>query len=296
MKIRFHGRGGQGVKTAGRIVSTAAFLAGYECQDFPVYGAERRGAAVTAYARISEEHILERGVIDHPDLIVVADETLLHDPTAGVLAGQETASALFLNTPSSTAEINLGRIIPQIVTCDITGRTISSLGRAAALSAGLGAAASRMIGIVQEAELIQALEEELGSLGMSADTLAKNARICRELFSELPVVQFQSRKEALSGAVVVIHPEDAIRGTPSILAAGNATQNQTGRWRVERPTINRATCSHCGLCYVLCPDGVISLDEEGSPLIDYDHCKGCMICQQVCPLHVIDRERETSAW
>ena len=49
IRIRFHGRGGHGVKTASRIVGTAGFLAGFECQDSPVYGAERRGAAVTAF-------------------------------------------------------------------------------------------------------------------------------------------------------------------------------------------------------------------------------------------------------
>jgi pyruvate ferredoxin oxidoreductase gamma subunit len=87
LRLRFHGRGGQGVKTASRIVGTAAFLAGLHAQDSPVYGAERRGAAVAAYTRIDREPIRERGVILEPDLILLADETLLADPAAGVLAG-----------------------------------------------------------------------------------------------------------------------------------------------------------------------------------------------------------------
>jgi pyruvate ferredoxin oxidoreductase gamma subunit len=296
MRIRFHGRGGQGVKTASRIVSTAAFLAGYECQDFPVYGAERRGAAVAAYARISKERILERGVIDHPDLIIVADETLLEDPAAGVLSGQESASAVFLNTPSNAAEIGGGRIIPTILTFDITGRTISSLGRASALSAGIGAAAARMIGIVPEEHLLEAVTEEFGHLGMAGDILEKNTRICRDVFAALPVVELQARERSILGRVVGVGSEDVVRGTPSILDAGNAAQHQTGNWRVERPVIDRARCSRCGLCFVQCPDGAISLDEEGYPLIDYDHCKGCMICRSVCPLHIVERERETTAW
>jgi pyruvate ferredoxin oxidoreductase gamma subunit len=83
IRIRFHGRGGHGVKTASRIVGTAAFLAGYECQDSPIYGAERRGAAVAAFTRISREPILERGMIADPNLIVLADETLLRDRGRG---------------------------------------------------------------------------------------------------------------------------------------------------------------------------------------------------------------------
>jgi pyruvate ferredoxin oxidoreductase gamma subunit len=296
IRIRFHGRGGQGVKTASRIVSTAAFLAGYECQDFPVYGAERRGAAVAAYARISKECILERGIIEHPDLIIVADETLLEDLAAGVLSGQDSASALFLNTPSEPSAIGHGRTIPRVLTFDITGRTISILGKASALSAGLGAAAARMIGIVPEVHLLQAMTEEFGHLGIAADVLEKSTRICREVFSELPVVEFQPGESKMLGTVVPVTSQDVIRGTPSIFDAGNAEQRRTGNWRVERPVIDRASCSRCGLCFVQCPDGAISLDEEGYPLIDYDHCKGCMICRSVCPLHIVDRERETMAW
>lgn len=296
VRIRFHGRGGQGVKTASRIVSTAAFLAGYECQDFPVYGAERRGSAVAAYTRISKERILERGIIEHPDLIIVADETLLEDAAAGVLSGQDSASVLFLNTRSDASEIGQGKTIPPILTFDITGRTISILGKASALSAGLGAAAARMIGIVQEEQLLQAMTEEFGHLGIAADVLEKSTRICQEIFSALPVVAFQPRKSRMLGAVVRVPSQDVLRGTPSIFAAGNAEQQRTGNWRLERPVIDRASCSRCGMCFVQCPDGAISLDEEGYPLIDYDHCKGCMICRSVCPLHIVEGERETMAW
>ena len=96
--IRFHGRGEHGVKTAGRIVSMTAFMAGHHCQDCPVYGAECRGASAAAYARIADKLILERGVIAHLSLIVLADEMFLQDPAAGILAGQQTVSAVFINT------------------------------------------------------------------------------------------------------------------------------------------------------------------------------------------------------
>jgi pyruvate ferredoxin oxidoreductase gamma subunit len=99
LRIRFHGRGGHGVKTAARIVGTAAFLSGYQAQDAPIYGAERRGAAVAAFVRVSDEPILERGPIAVPNLIVLADETLLKDASSGVLRGQESASAIFVNAP-----------------------------------------------------------------------------------------------------------------------------------------------------------------------------------------------------
>ena len=85
--IRFHGRGGQGAKTASRILGTAAFLEGFVAQDSPVYGPERRGAPVSAYTRIAKEPIRERGVIVRPDLVVVADPSLIADTAARVLEG-----------------------------------------------------------------------------------------------------------------------------------------------------------------------------------------------------------------
>ncbi len=98
-RIRFHGRGGQGAKTASRILGTAAFLEGFTAQDSPIYGAERRGAPVTAYTRLARGPILERGLISQPDLVIVADETLLTDTAARVLEGVTEEVAVFVSTP-----------------------------------------------------------------------------------------------------------------------------------------------------------------------------------------------------
>lgn len=62
-RIRFHGRGGQGMKTASRNLGTAFFMAGYEVQDAPRYGAERRGAPIFAYVRADRSQINERGMV-----------------------------------------------------------------------------------------------------------------------------------------------------------------------------------------------------------------------------------------
>ena len=98
-RIRFHGRGGQGIKTAGRILGTSFFLEEYEVQDAPRYGAERRGAPIFSYVRASKKEIYERGIINHPDLIIVADETLIPVPAAGVLLGATESTYLLINSP-----------------------------------------------------------------------------------------------------------------------------------------------------------------------------------------------------
>ena len=97
-RIRYHGRGGQGMKTASRILGTAFFLEGFEVQDAPRYGAERRGAPIFAYVRASRKQINERGIIRRPDLVIVADDTLVSIPAAGVLSGLTKRTVLLISS------------------------------------------------------------------------------------------------------------------------------------------------------------------------------------------------------
>ena len=98
IQIRFHGRGGHGIKTASRILGTAAFLQGYEAQDSPLYGAERRGAPIVAFTRIAEMPILMRGMITEPDIVIIADETLITDGPGSPLDGIDSKTLVFVNT------------------------------------------------------------------------------------------------------------------------------------------------------------------------------------------------------
>jgi len=298
LRIRFHGRGGQGIKTAARILGTAAFSSGFQVQDSPVYGAERRGAAVAAYVRIDRAPIFERGLIDRPDLIVVGDETLLTDAAAGVLAGQETASSMFINSP--TAEVAGASLAsPRPITLDITERTLRLLGKAAALSSGLAAAATRLIGEIPLANLESAVSSELAELELGGAVIERNISLAREVYQALPAIDFEPRKGEKPAESALLHRleyDPPLRAAPTILAPGNAESRKTGDWRVERPVIDYDRCTRCGLCFVACPDAVITLDRHGYPVIDYEHCKGCMICREQCPLEAIGTERETRSW
>lgn len=297
IRIRFHGRGGHGVKTAGRIVGTAAFLAGLEVQDSPVYGAERRGAAVAAFARIDQRPILERGVIELPDLIVIADETLFENRAAAVLAGQEAASAVFLNAVPGPGLAAKFAITPPLFTFDVAALTRTVLGAASALSAGLAAAAARLTGMISAEQLAQAIREELEQLHAAETVIEKNLEIARTVFAALPAVSFAAAAPVRpTGEIQPVLYSEPVAGTASIVAAGNAEQCRTGAWRVERPEIDYDVCTRCGLCALGCPDAAIAIEKGGFPVIDYDHCKGCMICAQLCPLHGIGRAKEVRSW
>lgn len=96
IEIRWHGRGGQGAKTASLLLADAAFNTGKYIQGFPEYGPERMGAPITAYNRISDNPITIHSNIYEPDYVVVVDDTLLE--AVDVTAGLKTTGAIIINT------------------------------------------------------------------------------------------------------------------------------------------------------------------------------------------------------
>ena len=96
IEIRWHGRGGQGAKTASLLLADAAFNTGKYIQGFPEYGPERMGAPITAYNRISNSPIRIHSNIYEPDYVVVVDDTLLE--SINVTAGLKESGAIVINT------------------------------------------------------------------------------------------------------------------------------------------------------------------------------------------------------
>lgn len=96
VEIRWHGRGGQGAKTASLLLADAAFNTGKYIQGFPEYGPERMGAPITAYNRISDNPIRIHSNIYEPDYVVVVDDTLLE--SVDVTAGLKEDGAIVINT------------------------------------------------------------------------------------------------------------------------------------------------------------------------------------------------------
>ena len=123
IEIRWHGRGGQGAKTAALLLADVAFKTGKHVQGFPEYGPERMGAPITAYNRISSDVIRVHSNIYDPDFVAVVDETLLH--TVDVTAGLKKEGAIIVNTAKSKEEImpQLNGYEGRVVTID--DRTIS---------------------------------------------------------------------------------------------------------------------------------------------------------------------------
>ena len=121
LEIRWHGRGGQGAKTAAMLLAQTAMKAGFEIQAFPEYGPERSGAPITAYTRISESPIRIHSGISHPGAVVVLDPGLIDvvDITAGLA---EEDGLLLVNSSKAPEQLQekLNQDIARLATVDAT--------------------------------------------------------------------------------------------------------------------------------------------------------------------------------
>ena len=101
-EIRWHGRGGQGAKTAALLVADAALATGKQVQAFPEYGPERMGAPVRSFNRISDQPITIHCAVEHPSIVLVLDETLCS--SANVTEGVPDDGVVVINTAKSAKE------------------------------------------------------------------------------------------------------------------------------------------------------------------------------------------------
>lgn len=129
IEIRWHGRGGQGAKTAALLLADVAFKTGQNVQGFPEYGPERMGAPITAFNRISSDKIRVHSNIYHPDYVVVVDETLLD--SVDVTAGLKKTGAIIVNTAKSKEEIekHLNGYEGRVFTIDARKISVEALGK-----------------------------------------------------------------------------------------------------------------------------------------------------------------------
>ncbi len=129
IEIRWHGRGGQGAKTASLLLADAAFNTGKYIQGFPEYGPERMGAPITAYNRISDEPITIHSNIYYPDYVVVVDDTLLE--SVDVTSGLKEDGAILINTtkPAEVLKKELKGYKGDIYTLDARKISLETLGK-----------------------------------------------------------------------------------------------------------------------------------------------------------------------
>lgn len=154
IEIRWHGRGGQGAKTASLLLADAAFNTGKFIQGFPEYGPERMGAPITAYNRISNNPITIHSNIYEPDYVVVVDDTLLE--SVDVTSGLKQSGGIVINTTKDADYIRskLNNYCGKIYTIDARKISIDALGKYFPNTPML-AAIVKISGVMTDEELLE---------------------------------------------------------------------------------------------------------------------------------------------
>jgi len=296
IEVRFHGRGGQGAKIASRILGRAGFLSGLQAQDFALFGAERRGAPVVSFTRLSAETIDRRGYVEQPNLVVVMDDSLLTEAQGQVFQGVDGATPLVVNTVPESFAADVKRLPPaNYFALDLNEIARQLIGHVF-VSAAAAAVAAKTIRAVSLDALEEAVRIEIADFGLAAAVIDNNVAAARRAYECAPILEPAVRADTETAGATRFAVPPYLSTTqfagPTIRHRGSAALRQTGNWRIERPEIELKKCKRCFLCYLYCPEAAMRLDDENFPHVDYDHCKGCMICYEKCPTDAISRRLE----
>jgi len=188
IEIRWHGRGGQGAKTAALLLADAAFETGLYVQGFPEYGPERMGAPITAYNRLDEKPIRLHSNIYEPDMVVVVDETLIS--AVNLTSGLKPGGRIIVNSNRKPEYIaaEFEGFDGEIYAVDAADISIRNLGRNLPNTPLLSVVA-RLTGVIGEKEFYEVMD-----------------RVFNEKFSARPDVvagNMNALREAWNGAVLV---------------------------------------------------------------------------------------------
>jgi pyruvate ferredoxin oxidoreductase gamma subunit len=237
----------------------------------------------------ARQSINERGIIPVPDLLVVADDSLVPMPEAGGMQGCCAATVVLLASDVSAQAWRQRLNYPGTLLTLPADRETTHF-----FSATCAAAAARLLGVISRAALQEALREEIGDPGdldqvdrnldqalAGYDAVAQHAGIVHEggLFA---AAGYQAKDW------IDLPLDSANLAAAAIHAAATNVQVRTGLWRTLRPVLDLDRCHRCWwVCSAFCPDSAIHVNADQRPEIDYEHCKGCLICMAQCPSHAI---------
>ncbi|MFO7941966.1 MAG: 2-oxoacid:acceptor oxidoreductase family protein [Bacillota bacterium] len=185
LEIRWHGRGGQGAKTAANLLAEAASAAGRYIQAFPEYGPERMGAPVTSFDRISSEPIRIHSGVTDPDVVVVLDATLIK--SSNVTSGLVADGPIIINSDKDPATIRKQMNIEgfRVYTVDANKISTETLGRRIPNTPMLGAV-MRATGILEFDAFMENMESELKKkFGGRPEIVEGNLKAIRRAYEEV---------------------------------------------------------------------------------------------------------------
>lgn len=185
IEIRWHGRGGQGAKTASLLLADAAFNTGKYIQGFPEYGPERMGAPITAYNRISENPIRTHSNIYEPNYVVIVDDTLIG--AVDVIKGIKDGGAILVNTSKTPDEIRktLKNYTGKIYTIDASKISLECL-KANFPNTAMLSAIVKITDIMSKEELLSNMEDSFKhKFARKPEVIAPNMEAIKRAYDEV---------------------------------------------------------------------------------------------------------------
>lgn len=285
-EIRWHGRAGQGIKTAATILAQAALREGKYAQSIPEFGPERRGAPVQAFNRLSDTQFFMHSSVTQPEVVIVVDPHLM--ATIPVTDGLKQGGWIIINTPLPPEEaqslwhlkaykvavVNASHIARETLKQDIPNVPVL----------GAFARVTNLLALeTLQTDTVQRLQKRFRD---RPQVIEANLAALERGFNEVRWVDAQGQEASVhkSPSRVTRLPawhelvEGGIIPTPA-----TSLSYRTGSWRLERPVFDAQKCVQCLMCWLMCPDSAILLEDGKVVGIDYDHCKGCGLCSLQCP-------------
>ncbi len=273
MEIRIVGRGGQGVVTASKIIAIAAYLEGYYSQSMPFFGAERRGALVKSFTRISDKPIFRISQVYNPDVIMVLDPLIIK---MNVFSGLKSDGFAVIN---SKYPVNVCENVIYVDANEIaTKHEIISGGIPVPNIPMLGAFLKANVPIRYET-MLEAITQNFGKREEIIESFDEGFRKSKFVKQRQRRKKMKERRRRRNKCEIPISfPSEGVAG-------------ETKLWRFAKPIIDAEKCNKCMNCWLHCPEGVI-MEGEDSVIINYDFCKGCLICVDVCKRNAIKTIQE----
>ena len=305
--IRLESIGGLGAHLAGQILAEAGVLRqGLNGSHFSSYGSEKKGSPVKSYVRFcaSEREIRTSAPIEAPQVIAVFHEALAK--SFDVTAGLSATGTLIMNTRSSPDEVRngLGIRAGTVAVVDALGIAVEETTR---VNTAMLGAVVRVCPFIDADAVRETISEKLSR--RYAHLVEANIRTFDRGYQELRRQTLRAEAADEIGAVRRTPPAfgylEAPLGGTILDPANSIAKNLTASRQGFLPAYDPESCTHCGICDIVCPDLCFvweEVDEGGAEPavrlrgIDYHYCKGCLKCVQACPTSSLTEIREEEGY
>lgn len=281
ISIRWHSRAGQGAITASTALAEILGSHGKFVQSFPDFGAEKRGAPVVVFNRISNKKLAD---VSHPTKI---DATVLLDPTlvascevssSELLAGLSGHGSLLVNSKQEKLRTPVGNAnVFAVAASDIA---IAEIGKDIPNVPILGALV-RILKLAKLSDFRKDLRQYLTNR-LPAEIVAGNLRAFERGFRE--VVSITGSKKPPKPNCDNLPSWQKTPAGAMVEKAGSSRNYATGNWSRQGCEWVKSTCTNCNLCWPVCPHDAIKNDQKGNMIgVDMDKCTACGLCVVACP-------------